>query len=118
MEISVFTRYNECLSGLQYKPQDRWIFRYRQCIYTQQMEEIKYGREKTPETQTGNGNSEYEEWRKRMLATPQREAETGTQETADRHRSGGGTDRRWSVGRRNCFKQQVCFRIRQESGNF
>ena len=31
------------------------------------MEEIKYGREKTPETQTGNGTPEYEEWRKRML---------------------------------------------------
>ncbi len=94
--------------GLQYKPQDKCIFRYRQCIYTQQMEEIKYGREKTPETQTGNGNWKYEEWRKRMLQRRRERLKKGTQETADRHRSGSGTDRRWSVGRRNCFKQQVC----------
>lgn len=53
--------------GLQYKPQDRWIFRYRQCIYTQQMEEIKYGREKHRKPRPEMGTPEYEEWRKRML---------------------------------------------------
>ena len=66
------------------------------------MEEKKH-RKPRPEM----GTPEYEEWRKRML-----------QRRRERLKRERGTDRRWSVGRRNCFKQQVCFRIRQESGNF
>lgn len=77
------------------------------------MEEKKH-RKPRPEM----GTPEYEEWRKRMLQRRRERLKRERRKRADRHRSGSGTDRRWSVGRRNCFKQQVCFRIRQESGNF
>ena len=76
------------------------------------MEEKKH-RKPRPEM----GTPEYEEWRKRML---QRRRERLKRERRKRLIAIGvaAVLIRWSVGRRNCFKQQVCFRIRQESGNF
>ena len=60
MEISAVTSYNDYdavhLCMLQ-RLQDITIFELTYVMDKPEMEEIKYGREKTPETQTGNGNS-------------------------------------------------------------
>ena len=54
MEISVFTRYNECAAVYN---TNRRIDGYSDTDSVFIHNRWKYGREKTPETQTGNGNS-------------------------------------------------------------